>query len=815
MRYISIFFLLLISLVASASHAEQYKFPIVEKGVLDLREWDFLAENSTLPLEGEWQFAWRKFVDPQHATDKSIFEAVSVPHNWRGANFDDEVSDGRGFGTYKLRIRLPENHPALALKLPGINYATAIYINGELIHEIGKPGKSSQSEIPYHIVDAVPLPAALVQTEVLDIVIHMSNHAHARGGMTASIQLGTAKVVMTSHTKYTMLIVAMVSGMLALMAYCLVIYCTRRTFPAPFYFAMLLLSIAAHMGASKGVFVEFFPFLSGLLLLRVEYLAVVMGAFMGYLFIASLYPQNFNKVVHKIIFSYTAVAVISLFTLGSYLYSSLLLFYEAGMMLTVLAMIVGLGLAAYRRQDDAVFLLLGLSVSFVFLAIGITTEHLSGETTWLMVYVALITNIVAQAITLGRQMTRSVQRAERLGVRLQEANEQLETRVSERTQSLNKALEEAEAANRIKSDFLATMSHEIRTPMNGVIGMTEAMLAGDLSVDQHENAQVIKQSANALMVILNDILDISKIEAGKIVLESRAFSPNDVINNTIALWQEPIAQKGLELQTETHGDLTGFLMGDQVRLGQVLSNLLSNACKFTENGRVKLKVSVNDTSSQKILEFRVEDTGTGINCDKIEEIFKPFSQADQTITRRFGGTGLGLSICVNLAKLMGGTLRCDHDYKNGACFIFTCTFDKTEAPEAIAEESVTQSFSESHRLSLLVAEDNEGNRKVFKAILGEAFFDLTFAHDGVEAVNKAEADKFDAILMDVHMPNMDGVEATKTIRISNGPNATTPIIAITANAMAGDREKYLSAGMDDFVPKPINPEYLIQAIRAA
>ncbi len=789
--------------------------PIAHNGVIDLRAWDFSDKNGVIPLQGEWRFAWRQFINPEIPKGENAFSFVDVPHRWRGARFNDGVSDGRGYGTYYLRVLLPDNAPRLALKSPGLTYATATYINGELIRMAGKPGADKAREQPYYIVDAFQLPSSASRGEVLDIVIHISNHIHARGGMIAKIELGSVRDVMTAHKRYQAFVIAMVSAMLAITGYCLVIYCTRRAFKAPLYFALFLFSLAAHIGVSKGVFVEILPFISGLTLLRVEYLAIIFGPFAGYLFIASLYPHIFHKLVTRAITTYTFITAFSVFAMNAYQYSSLVTLYQAGLLLTLLTTIIGLALAAHRRLDDAILLFGGLCISFVALAVGIYAQHLTGAPSWLIVYVSLLTNILAQAITLGRQLTRTMQRTERLGVKLKEANERLEARVTERTRQLDKALEKANLASHAKSEFLAAMSHEIRTPMNGVIGMTEAVLDGNLPVKQRENIQVIRQSAKSLMVILNDILDISKIEAGKMTLETRPFNLQTVIDSTLALWKEPISQKGLALKTQIDGDISGYVLGDEIRLGQVLSNIISNACKFTQKGHINVLVKARDIDAKKQLEFRIEDTGTGIKRESVEQVFKAFAQEDQSISRRHGGTGLGLPICVQLTGLMGGELNYDSGYEDGAAFVLSLTLETAAKPKAITQTEDKTIRQEPRRLKLLIAEDNTINRKVLRALLAKMPFDLSFVHDGFDAVNLAQTAAFDIILMDIQMPNMGGVEATQAIRAGTGPNVSTPVIAVTANAMTGDKEAYMHAGMNGFVSKPINPKDLIEAISQA
>jgi two-component system, sensor histidine kinase len=422
---------------------------------------------------------------------------------------------------------------------------------------------------------------------------------------------------------------------------------------------------------------------------------------------------------------------------------------------------------------------------------------------------------------LGESFNRMIEELAASHEEIHRHGELLEERIHQRTEDLEKAMRAALAASQAKSEFLANMSHELRTPMNGLLGMLDIVLDSRVEPDQRDHLETAQRCAYSLLALLNDILDLSKIEAGKMMLENIPFNVRTLLEDCVKSYQATAGQKKIGLHFEVDLSAPTQILGDPLRVRQVAANLLSNAVKFTDRGWVCLRLSAkprakNEPGSAVNMIIDVSDTGPGIEAEKLPFIFDKFTQADGSITRKYGGTGLGLAITRRLAGIQGGQVQVESKVGKGSTFTVTIPCELVTAPQSAPAErrrEITARPGDALAARVLLVEDNLVNQKVVMAILRKHGFHIDVANDGREALAKLETSGGDyhLVLMDIQMPVLDGLETTRAIR--RDPRwQNLPIIAMTAHAMNGDRERCLQAGMNAYISKPVQPAHLVSMV---
>jgi signal transduction histidine kinase/ActR/RegA family two-component response regulator len=456
---------------------------------------------------------------------------------------------------------------------------------------------------------------------------------------------------------------------------------------------------------------------------------------------------------------------------------------------------------------------IALTFALLFGGVGVALFLARGLAHRVIAPVQRLSEAMREVAASGRMEPVEVKAQDQLFRSLTDSFNHLLGKLAQREQDLVEARDAANAANVLKTQFLANMSHEIRTPLNGVLAMAEVMSMGELGAVQRERLDVIRQSGNLLLAVLNDVLDLSKIEAGKLTLLVDDFDLETAVAPSRDGFAVLAQAKNLAFSVEVADAARGWWRGDADRLRQIVGNLLSNAVKFTPQGSVSAIFDVDQASGPLIL--TVKDTGVGISYEKQPGLFEKFTQADNSATRRFGGTGLGLAICRELTQMMGGVISVVSAEGMGSTFTVELPLERGEAVEAATPETAAQ--TDDGALRLLAAEDNPTNQQVLAAVMESLGIEIDIVPDGQQAVDAWRSGAYDLILMDIQMPVMDGIDAARKIREAERVDGRrrTPIVALTANALSHQVEEYLAVGMDGHVPKPIEIAKLYEAIGRA
>ncbi len=721
-----------------------------------------------------------QLLPPNEIDASSTGNYFDFPEIWNGHEVNGQKLTGSGYATYSLTVILPHNRPALSLSVEDYFSSYSFFINGLLFSQNGRVATSSDAYMPAW----VPLTKPLRTTaDTLQLVLQVANFDHYKGGSSQSIVIGTEEelgLLRDRELAYDWVLAgAMFMGGLFFFG----LYLFGRHERAMLFFSLFCLvysyrNIGSDLYAINTL-VSGIPWAVGV---RLEYICIFLSLIFFTEYLLSLYPEEIHKASMRF-YNWINLTLLALTLAGPVkTFTTVLPWYLIILVAAIFYATYVVLLAVSRKREGAVYAVGAKMAVFVIVFYNILVYFGITPRLILFNFVAHLIFFFCQSLILSFRFA----------------------------SSLNRAKEAAEAASKAKTEFLSTISHEMRTPLNAVIGMTNFLIKDTPKPQQEENLQTLKFSAEHLMMLINDVLDYSKIEAGKIEFVQEPADLRELITQVIKSHQKKASGKGLDLRYTVADEIPYRIICDKMRVIQVLSNLLDNAIKFTSRGYVALNVTLLESEVDRIkLLFEVADTGIGIEPGKHQLIFESFSQANASTTREFGGSGLGLSITRKLLQLQGTEIKLESTPGTGSRFYFEQWFQIAtyQASEAETTPPPAQMLPLLNK-KVLVVEDNKINVLVIKKFLDKWGATVEIADNGQIAVDKVKAGSYDVILMDLQMPVMDGYEATVKIRETD----QTPIIAITASVLMDVQNRIYKAGMNDYVTKPFIPDELLSKI---
>ncbi len=801
--------------------------PKASGGVLDLSTWNFEA-GGPVPLVGEWAFTWDAFLEPGK-DEGSGTRFMWGPKGWFTNNQGPNEPYGRfGHATYRLRVLLPPGTDRIGLRIPQQHSAFRLYVDGELV---ARNGSVSSSQEGYRGAWKPLTATAKVGRRTADITLHVANRSMNTGGYFYPIRIGNSEQILSISQIMFGYEAAVMGGLVVIGIYFLFFLFFRRDDASSFVIALVSLLYAVRI-CTHGEMI-FSHFISDdvevINLIRYVSLFLLPLSIIGFFRRFFAVDRVVYSIVERSLFFLTGWFLLIIFTTPASVYVEILEYFPflmipAGVFSAVVAV-----QSVKSGQSSAWTLLFGL---VMVVGTGIFDLVVASHRLWgygQLSPLGFLVFVMCMAWGLGKRFADSLRRQRELSEELngllveqRRFSGSLELRVQERTRELtetnkrlSRAVEEANRANRAKTDFLAMMSHEIRTPMNAIVGMSEILESTGLSEVQRDYLSTMRSATDNLLVIINDVLDFAKLEFDRLAIEEISMSLPALMESFSAAFLPLAQKKGLYFRCTVAESCPDRIIADSNRLRQVLGNLVSNALKFTSNGGVTVSVSAFfEDGGKPFLLFRIQDTGIGVPKDKLEAIFESFEQADRSISRRYGGTGLGLSISRRLVHLFGGRIWAESAENAGSTFFFTLPMKVSPAESVSVEASpASREATPPTRIKVLIVEDNRVNILVARALMKSLGWNVRSVDSGRAAIEALKQEVFDVVFMDLEMPDMDGIETTKRIRDGGAGDErkNVPIIAMTAHALPLYREQAFAGGMNAYLVKPVTKAAILQA----